>query len=469
MKKFLFVGQVLVAAFLVQPHSAIGEDDLQGKLVEEQAYTLGTTAYVWGYTMNELYRVRDHFLKQKGNSLNRFSHFQQLLTPKLAKEMGVVSANNATLYSNAWLDLSAEPIVLEFPAIEGRYFTFNYVDYYQVNGNLSSNTVSRKGGAYAFVGPGWVGVLPEGVTRVEVRSNTIWILGRTEVKGADDLDNVIALQKQYSLTSLSEWKKGHRNTTGKNKYVKWPDYDVSNPLNWFALLNEGLRINPPYGDDRAVLGLFEAIHVGPQFAFDPEPLDPRVAKGLLRAMETGKRMIERESKERIGQKLNSWIAMSLSDWSTPIGGIDFLLRSAIALRAQPGQEDREAMYYISFVDDDGNPYSGSHRYVLTFAPGSMPPTRTFWTLMVYSLPDGLPVENPIHRYQLGTYDHLIQNDDGSISIYIQSESPGPDKEANWLPTPKDKPYYLGGRVYTPGPSAVVHDWVYPTVKRVDGR
>jgi len=457
-----------LVGMIAYPADAQAKQTAENPVLEEQAYTLGTSAYLWGFPMTELYRVRDHFLKQKGNRLNRFSHFQTLLTAKTAREMGVVSANNATLYSNAWLDLSVEPIVLEFPEIRGRYFTFNYIDFYQVNGNISSVTVSRKGGAYAFTGPDWNGVLPPNMHRIRVKTNTVWILGRTEVKGANDLKNVIQLQKRYTLTSLSAYMAGKRNTTGKNKYEKWPDYDLSNPLNWYALLNEGLRRNPPYGDDRAMLGLFQTIHVGPQFDFQADNLNPAVAKGLTRAIETGNKIIAEEARKRIGVKVNSWIRMSLSDWPAELGGIGFLLRSAIALRAQPGQKDNEAMYYISYADDDNQPYKGGNRYTLTFQPGRMPPTSTFWTLMVYTLPGGWPVENPIHRYQLGTYDKLKKNRDGSITIYFQPESPGKDKESNWLPTPGNgEPFYLGGRVYTPAPAAVNGDWIYPTVKMAD--
>ena len=464
----LSLPSILILSVFCTVSFSYGQDmEKQGKIIEEQAYTLGTSAYLWGYTMNELYRVRDNFLKQKGNELNKFNHFQTLLTPSLAREMGVVSANIATLYSNAWMDLSVEPIVLEFPEIYDRYFTFNYVDYYQVNGNLSSGTVSRKGGAYAFVGPAWKGVLPENVKRIEVKTNTVWILGRTEVKNENDFNIVTELQKQYSLTSLSEWMKGNRNTTGDNKYYKWPEYDLSEPLNWFNLLNEGLRINPPYGEDKAMLNLFETIQVGPHYEFDIANMDNNLKRGLLRAIETGNEILAKESQERIGEKSNSWIIMSLSDWSTPLGGIDFVLRSAIALRAQPGQNNKEAMYYISFTDDSNQSYSGDNKYEMTFKPEEMPPTPTFWTLMVYSLPDGLPVENPINRFQLGTYDNLSKNSDGSITIYIQSKSPGKDIESNWLPSPAGAPFYMGGRVYTPEPAATTHDWVFPTVKKVE--
>ena len=123
------------------------------KIREQQSYTLGTAAYLRGFTMNELYRVRSVHVAKPGNAVNRFDHVRVLATPELARRYGVVRANSATLYSLAWLDLSLGPIVLEFPAIADRYFTFNYVDYFQHNENLSNVTIGREGGAYAFVGP----------------------------------------------------------------------------------------------------------------------------------------------------------------------------------------------------------------------------------------------------------------------------------------------------------------------------
>ncbi len=147
------------------------------RIREERAYTLGTTAYLWGFTMNELYRVRSHSLATP-SAVNTFAHRRALLTPEMARKGGVVRSNSATLYSSAWLDLSVEPIVLEFPAIPGRYFTFNYVDYYQRNENLSNATIGRGGGAYAFVGPSWKGTLPEKLHRVNVATDTVWLIGR---------------------------------------------------------------------------------------------------------------------------------------------------------------------------------------------------------------------------------------------------------------------------------------------------
>jgi len=162
--------------------------------------------------MNELYRVRAKSVSQ-GNKLNSFQHLRKLIDAELAIKQGVVRANSATLYSLAWLDLTIEPIVVDIPPIQDRYFTINYIDFYQKNENISNATTGRKGGSYAFVGPNWRGPLPDGVHRVDVATNTVWIIGRTEVKGQDDVKNVHAIQDKYQLTSLGEWSKGKRNTT----------------------------------------------------------------------------------------------------------------------------------------------------------------------------------------------------------------------------------------------------------------
>ncbi len=154
------------------------------------------------------------------------------MTPGQAKEGGVVRSNSATLYSSAWLDLSVEPVVLEFhhrsPA---GTTTFNWhVDYYQRNENLSNATVGRAGGAYGFVGPCWKGPLPDGVHRIDVATDTEWIVGRLEVNGTSDVGVVNAIQDQLSLTSLTECVAGRAtrlDTVGENQYEVWPPYEMS--------------------------------------------------------------------------------------------------------------------------------------------------------------------------------------------------------------------------------------------------
>ncbi len=452
-------------------HGAYAQEDKSmalspEKVREEHAYTLGTSAYLWGFTMNELYRVRSTALAKPGAAVNKFDHIRTLLTPEQAHKVNVVRANNATLYSPAWLDLSVEPIVLEFPAIPDRYFTFNYVDYYQHNENISNATVGRAGGAYAFVGPNWRGALPEKVHRVNVATNTVWMLGRIEVKGPDDLKNVVALQDRCSLTSFKEWVAGQRNTTGSNVYPQWPPYDVSNPLNFFALLNEGLKRNPPYGQDLAMLGLFESLNIGPNKTFDPAKLDAATGAGLKRAIEIGPFILAADHNNRLGVVRNEWhITTDLGSWTTPdTGHLDFLLRSDIAKEAQPGQNASEAIYAFAFTDGDGKPLTSADHYVIRFPKGQLPPVNAFWSVTMYDA-TGFMIDNPIHRSQLGTYNDLKPEADGSVLIYIQRETPGKDKEANWLPA-AEGPFNLGLRMYNAGPAALTLDWVPPTVERV---
>jgi hypothetical protein len=433
------------------------------KIREEQAYTLGTAAYLWGFTMNELYRVRSVHLSKPGNAVNRFDHVHALMTPELARRVGVVRANSATLYSAAWLDLSLGPIVLEFPAIADRYFTFNYVDYFQHNENLSNVTIGRAGGAYAFVGPSWKGALPDKIRRVNVDTDTVWIIGRTEVKGPDDVKNVNALQDRYSLTSLREWVAGQRNTTGENVYPQWPAYDVRHPLNFFMVLNEGLRHNPPQGADLVILGLFEILNIGPNKIFDPAQLDAATTAGLKRALEIGPQILAADFKTRVGKLISGWqITNDLGSWQTPdTDQLDFLRRSAIAKEAQPGQNSSEAIYPFTFSDADGKPLTGANRYVLRFKKGKLPPVSAFWSVTLYDA-EGFVIQNPIQRYQIGTYDNLKPDADGSTPIYIQRDSPGKDKESHWLPAPEGA-FNLALRLYNPGSAAVTLDWTPPAV------
>lgn len=433
------------------------------KLREERAYTLGTTAFTWGFPMNELYRVRATFLQKA--KLNAFANIRELLTYEVAKKVGVVRANSATLYSLAWLDLSIEPIVLDIPPIEDRYFTLNYVDFYQNNENISNATTGRKGGAYAFVGPDWKGPLPDGVHRVDLATNTVWIIGRTEVKGPKDVKTVNAIQDKYQLTSMGEWIKGNRNTTGTNKYEEWPPYDVTDPVNWFALLNEGLKRNPPQGDDLLMLGLFEPLGIGPDMTFDPKKVDKAVAAGLRRAVAITPRLLTQDFDTRLGQKINGWqVTQDLGSWVAPVSRqTDFLMRAAIAKEAQPGQSSTQAMYPVRTVDSDDKPLNGSNNYTLTFENGQMPPVDAFWALTLYD-DKGFVIPKVI-RNQIGTYDDLKKDKDGSVTLYIQNASPGTDKESNWLPAPKAG-FTLTMRLYNPKTPALTLDWVTPGVMTV---
>jgi len=457
---------IFTLLILIQSSFAFAQEEMdESKIREEQAYTLGTSAYTWGFTMTELYRARDMTLKTFG-AFNTFFHVRELGDPATTRASGVVSANNATVYSNAWLDLSLEPIVLDVPPIPDRYYTMNYIDFYQKVENISNLTAGRSGGSYAFTGPGWEGSLPDGVKRISIATNHIWIIGRTEVKGPEDLAAANAFQDKYALTALSEWQKGTRNSMGDNSYDEWPAYDVSNPLNWYALLNESLRRNPPYGPDAEVIGMFESIGIGPNKDFDVANLDPATAAGLKRAVDMGYSIITEDAKSRLGQMVNHWSLIANSvDYTTDRGAFDFLFRSSVALRAQPGQDSKENFFNFAYEDDQAEPLNGSQRYSITFPAGEEPPVDAFWSITMYDYPDGFLIKNPIDRYSIGTYNDMERDKDGNLTIYIQHDSPGKKLESNWLPAPNE-PFYLCLRLYNARSEALNFDWVPPAVKKM---
>ena len=208
------------------------------------------------------------------------------------------------------------------------------------------------------------------------------------------------------------------------------------------------------------------MNIGPNNIFDPAKLDAATAAGLTRALEVGPQILAAYAKVRLGKLIDGWqITSELGSWETPdTGQLDFVRRSAIAKEAQPGQHSPEAIYPFAFSDGDGQPLNGANRYVVRFANGKLPPVNAFWSITLYDA-DGFVIENSIQRYQIGTYDNLKPEADGSTAIYIQRDSPGKGKEGNWLPAPEG-PFNLAMRLYNPAPAAITLDWTPPPVERL---
>jgi hypothetical protein len=154
------------------------------------------------------------------------------------------------------------------------------------------------------------------------------------------------------------------------------------------------------------------------------------------------------------------------DYGTPGGAFDFLFRSAVSLRAQPGQDSRENFFNFAYADADDGALDGENNYTIRFEAGALPPVDAFWSITMYDYPDGFLVENPLDRYQIGTYNEMIVDQDGSLTIYIQHDSPGEEKESNWLPAPA-APFYLCLRLYNARIEALTLDWVPPVVNKVE--
>lgn len=432
------------------------------QLREEEAYTIGVQAYVYGFPVVEMYRTRYwalHDAKNKNRLIpNQFGHARNLLDHTYR---GVVSPNNDTLYSSAWLDLSREPMVLELPAVKDRYFSFQLMDFFTNNfAIIDKRTTGGKAGTYTIVGPGWKGKLPDGL-RIEAPTPTVWLLGRTLVEGKDDLPNVHALQDQYRLTPLSAWgkKDGGKAAASKDPL---PPHDPSKPLQFFATLNAGLRENPPPAREVALMSLFARIGVGPDKTFRANALDPATAKGLERAVAVGRQMILQRARKS-GTSINGW---NLPPKEIGNYGDDYLLRAQVASWGLAALSPSEAVYFTCYQDDRGNPLSGKHRYLLRFNKGQLPPVEAFWSVTMYRLPELLLIENPLGRYAIGDRTKgLRYGSDGSLEIHVQHDSPGKERESNWLPAPAGE-FSLNLRAYLPRPEARDGTWKIPPIKRL---
>jgi hypothetical protein len=442
------------------------------QLSEEEAFRLGTEAYIYGYplvTMEMTRRVMTNTVTPKDNHAPMGQFFNARSYPD-ASFRDVTAPNADTLYSFAWLDLAKEAYVLSLPDEDGRYFLIPMLDawtnVFQVPGKRTTGTKAQ---TYAITGPGWKGTLPEGVTELKSPTSMVWILGRTYCTGTpEDYKAVHAIQDKYALVPLSAYGKKYTPPVGKVD----PSIDMKTPVReqvnkmdagaYFKLLSALMANNPPAEADAPMVANLAKIGIGPGKDVDITKLDAAVAKGLERAPKAGVEKIMAHFKNA-GTNVNGWQVMT----KTGIYGTEYLQRAFVTAVGLGANRPQDAVYPTSEAGADGKPYSGANKYVMHFDKGQAPPVDGFWSLTMYNA-QYFFVDNKLNKYTVSPRNALKYNADGSLDIYIQNESPGMDKEANWLPAPKDK-FVLMMRLYWPkekDPSIIDGSWKIPPVKVV---
>jgi hypothetical protein len=367
------------------------------------------------------------------------------------QDTAVVTPNSDTPYSILWLDLRAEPIVLSVPAVEKkRYYsvmlcdgnTFNY-------GYIGTRATGSDPGDYMVVGPDWTGDTPPGIKKV-FRSSTQFsaVAYRTQLFDSNDMPNVVKIQAGYKAQPLSAYLK--QPAPPAAQAIEFPkiDKDLAKS-NFFAYLDFALQFAPPGPEEkdiRAKLGRI-GIGAGKSFNFKDLSVEHKVEMGL--GMKEGEARVERYVVS--GQKnINGWKVGSLFGDRAFFNG-DWLKRAAAAKAGIYGNDAAEAMYPMTKMLGDGEVLDGSkHNFTLTFPAGQFPPVNSFWSVTMYDGKSQLLIKNPIDRYLINSpmLPEMKKNADGSLTIYIQKDSPGEAKEANWLPAPNDT-IYLVMRLYWP--------------------
>jgi hypothetical protein len=446
---------LLAPAGLAQQHDAHSE---AYKAREQFAFSLGVLAYIYGFPLVRMEQIRQQSLAQAGVMVNEFRHRRRLSTPQ---DRTVVSPNNDTAYSSAWLDLSIEPMILHTPKSKGRYCSYAFYDAFTNNFKVISKRNARDAEAnYAITGPEWNGSLPPGVTRIEAPTNSVWLLVRTLIADDSDWPGVQALQEQMKLTLLSAW--GKQVAAAKTQTDPATKQAPANrhPLAFFEQMGALMQRNPPPASEAVLLNQFAAIGLSVKNGFNAQRLDEATKAGLLRAVPAAQQMIATMKGDQTLRRINGWLLATKGG----AFGDDYLFRAIIAEKGIGQLIPEEAVYLVTDIDGDGQLLNGANKYVLRFSKGQLPPAHEFWSLTLYAA-DFFFIENPINRYALGDRTRGLKYDaDGGLTIYLQHAAPA-GNEANWLPAPPGD-FNLNLRGYLPKPELLNNSYQPPAVQRV---
>jgi hypothetical protein len=367
------------------------------------------------------------------------------------KDTAVITPNSDTPYSFAWLDLRAEPIVLSVPAVEpSRYYSVMLEDGNTfIYGYIGSRATGSDAGDYMVVGPEWQGDTPPGIKKVFHSTTQFSLVGyRTQLFGPDDMPNVEKVQAGYKVQPLSAYL--GQPAPPPAPAVDFPKVDKEMvKTNFFEYLDWSLQFAPPGPEEKEIRAKLAKIGVGPGKTFDFKDLSDAHKAEVLLGMKDGEDQVEKylATQQKV---VNGWKMSDLFGDRAFFAG-NWLKRAAGAKGGIYGNAAIEATYPLTKTLADGQPLDGStHDYTLTFAAGQYPPVIAFWSVTMYDGKTQLLIQNPIDRYLINSpmLAKMKKNADGSLTIYIQKDSPGPDKESNWLPAP-DGPIYLVMRLYWP--------------------
>jgi len=434
-----------------------------------EAREIAKEAYIYGFPMVDNYRIQHAYFVDTKNPeykgpWNQIVNVPRVYTPA---DTAVQTPNSDTPYSFVGADLRAEPIVLTVPPIEkGRYFSIQLIDWYTFNFDyIGSRTTGNDGGSFLIAGPGWNGETPEGVKKV-FRSETefVFALYRTQLFSPDDLDNVKKVQDGYKAEPLSAF-------LGQPAPAAAPAIDFIKPLTpaeektsleFFNILNFTLQFGPTDPSETELMARFARIGVGGGKTFDASALSPEIKTAIEQGM------------------ADAWadfanLLKQIESGEVPIGDLpgsraslknNYLYRMGTAVLGIYGNSKEEAMYPLYQVDAAGQKLDGASRYTMHFASGQLPPVNAFWSLTMYELPQSLLVANPINRYLINSpmLPQFVKDADGGLTFYFQNESPGKDKEPNWLPAPKG-PFQVFMRLYWPKEAALDGTWKQPPMTK----
>jgi hypothetical protein len=434
-------------------------------ITPDEAKAIARDAWAYAYAPLQGYQTMYNQTQNRsfGGYVGGFNQFRHYSRSSMPADTDIVTPNNDTPYSWAWLDLRAEPMVLSLPAVPApRYYVNQWFDLYTHNFAYTGvRATGREAGNYLFAGPRWNGTVPAGITKVFIaETEFVGTLTRTQLFGPDDVAAMQAVQAAYKLTPLSQFTGAPAPAAAPA--IEWPVWDAAKGegIEFIAYLNAILPFMPIVPAEQEMLALFARIGIGPGKPFDSNAIPPEIRA----AIDTGIAEAAKTLKDGAVQQKDS---RALFGTRAELADGYITKRNYGAMLGIYGNTKEEAVYGSQQTDRDGKVLDGNRRWVMRFESGQLPPVTEFWSITMYNLPQRFLVGNPLNRYSIGDRTAgLVKGADGSLEIYMQAESPGPDKESNWLPTPTG-PFFFVGRFYGPKAEALDGRWSLPPLIEVN--
>jgi hypothetical protein len=465
----VIIGSFALLGWALAPSLNFGVAD---EVSPAEARAIAKEAYIYGFPMVDGYHIQYAYFVDRNNpefkaSWNQIHNVPRVFTPD---DKVVQIPNSDTPYSVLGLDLRAEPMVITVPPIEpSRYFSVQLIDLYTFNfGYIGSRTTGNDGGSFLVAGPGWKGARPPGVKKV-FRCETEFALAgfRTQLVNPGDLDNVKKVQAGYKAQPLSKF-------LGTSSPPAAPTIDFIKPLTpeqqrtspeFFNVLNFVLKFCPTNPSEKELRARFAKLNIGAGKNFDVAKLSPEMKKAVQDGMADAWQAFAETKKQVDAGRVSASDFLGTREHLKS----NYMYRMLAAVLIIYGNSKEEALYPVYTVDEGGQKLEAAqNRYTLRFAPGQLPPVNAFWSLTMYELPSRLLVANPLNRYLINSpmLPDLKRDGDGGVTLYIQHDSPGQDKESNWLPAPSG-PFLMFLRLFWPKPEALDGKWEPPPLQRAE--
>jgi hypothetical protein len=373
---------------------------------------------------------------------NRFVHDRDLADPNYA---AFKSPNSDTLYSNAWLDLTDGPVIVDVPPVPLKYYTLNFFDAYGNASNIGTRTFGSKGGRYLIAPVSWKGTVPTGVSLFRVATPRMWVLMRIFAQKPAEVALARALQDRVTITPYATGA-----VTPAGTDLAPPASDRGTGIGFMRILDAVLRTNGHPVQEDALVYQFHAIGIGGREPFDADALGAETKAGIEAGYQAAMAII-RASRSQLGiPNGKGWNRIEKGRY-----GFNYLNRATINYVGLGANVSEENFSFNTFVDAGGHPLDGSKAtYALTLAPP--PPVNAFWSVTLYDAATYRLHPNVLKRYLVNDRTPgLAVGKDGSVRILIQHDRP--KDAANWLPAP-DAPFYLALRAYLPKPELLNGRW-----------